>query len=89
MRSIVRTGQFKRDVKRMEKRGKTFESFRILIVQLAQGGMLEQKYKDHPLIGNFVGMRECHIEPDWLLIYQLGEDDLTLVRTGTHSDLFG
>jgi len=50
--------------------------------------MLNPKYKDHPLIGSYKGDRECHIEPDWLLIYAIIERDLILVRTGTHSDLF-
>ncbi|MGI0483545.1 type II toxin-antitoxin system YafQ family toxin [Geminocystis sp. CENA526] len=61
-----------------------------IIIQLAKGKILEAKYKDHKLIGNYTDRRECHIEPDWLLIYKLiPQDDLIIFeRTGTHSDLF-
>ena len=61
-----------------------------IVTKLANGESLDPKYKDHPLTGNWIGHRECHIQPDWLLVYRY-EDDvlvLTLVRTGTHSDLF-
>ena len=73
----------------MNKRGKSFEVFKLVIQQLAQGEPLDAKFRDHKLIGNYVGTRECHIEPDWLLIYEDHDDELILIRTGTHSDLFG
>ena len=79
MRKLRRTSQFKKDVKRMGKRGKKFDEFKRVIGNLLAGRKLETKYK---------GSRECHIEPDWLLIYELPKDALILVRTGSHSDLF-
>ncbi len=88
MRKLRRTSQFKKDVKRMGKRGKKFEEFKEVIGSLLAGKKLESKYKDHYLVGQYKGSRECHIEPDWLLIYELPEDALILVRTGSHSDLF-
>ena len=88
MRTIRRTSQFKKDVKRMGKRGKKFGEFKEVISKLATGKKLDAKYRDHLLVGQYKGSRECHIEPDWLLIYELTEIELVLVRTGTHSDLF-
>jgi len=89
MKKISRTNRFKKDVKKMKKRGKSFDVFKKIVQQLAQGEPLDKKFRDHKLIGNYVGARECHIEPDWLLIYEDHDDELILVRTGTHSDLFG
>jgi mRNA interferase YafQ len=89
MREIRHTGQFKRDTKRMQKRGKDFSRLRGVIEALAAGEALEAKYRDHPLLGGYSGSRECHIEPDWLLIYERAESELILIRTGTHADLFG
>ena len=88
MRTIHRTSQFKKDVKRLIKRGKKFGDFKEIIRKLTAGGKLETKYRDHVLTGQYKGTRECHIEPDWLLIYELTESELVLVRMGTHSDLF-
>jgi mRNA interferase YafQ len=88
MRTVRRTSQFKKDVKRMGKRGKKFEEFKEIIRKLAKGETLEDKYQDHYLVGQYKGSRECHIEPNWLLIYELAENELVLIRTGTHSDLF-
>jgi mRNA interferase YafQ len=88
MRTIYRTSQFKKDVKRMEKRGKKFEEFKEVIRELAAEETLEAKYRDHVLVGQYKGTRECHIEPDWLLIYEKDGSELILVRTGTHTDLF-
>ncbi|MEE8357611.1 MAG: type II toxin-antitoxin system YafQ family toxin [Anaerolineales bacterium] len=88
MRTIHRTSQFKKDVKLMGKRGKKFAEFKGLIRRIADGETLEAKYRDHILVGQYEGTRECHIEPDWLLIYELTESELVLIRTGTHSDLF-
>jgi mRNA interferase YafQ len=89
MKKISRTNKFKKDVKKMKKRGKSFDVFKQVIQQLAQGEPLDEKFRDHKLIGNYVGTRECHIEPDWLLIYEVHDEELILIRTGTHSDLFG
>jgi len=89
MKRISRTNRFKRDVKKMKKRGKSFDDFKLVIQKLAQGEPLDEKFRDHKLKGNYVGTRECHVEPDWLLIYEEYEDELVLIRTGTHSDLFG
>jgi mRNA interferase YafQ len=88
MRSIQRTSQFKRDVKRMQKRGKVFAEFKQVISELSAGMSLEPRYRDHDLSGQYKGTRECHIEPDWLLIYELTQDEIVFIRTGTHSDLF-
>jgi len=88
MKIVRRTTQFKKDIKRMGRRGKKFEEFKEVIGKIVAGKELEAKYRDHYLIGQYKGSRECHIEPDWLLIYELTGDELVLVRTGTHSDLF-
>ena len=88
MRSLVRGAQFRRDVKLAERRGKDMSKLREVILLLAEGKPLPPRYKDHPLSGEWKHYRDCHIEPDWLLIYKIEGDDLYLVRTGTHSDLF-
>ena len=88
MRTIQRTSQFKKDVKHMIKRGKEFEEFKEVINKLSTGEKLKAQYRDHILSGQYKGPRECHIEPDWFLIYGLAEDELVLIRTGIHSDLF-
>jgi mRNA interferase YafQ len=75
-------------VKLAEKRGKDMAKLRELIELLAAGSPLPARYKDHSLGGEWRHFRDCHIEPDWLLIYKIDGDDLYLVRTGTHSDLF-
>lgn len=89
MRIIRRTSQFKRDVKRLKRRGKHFDIFKQVIDKLIGGLQLEAKHRDHDLAGQYKGARECHVEPDWLLIYERGEDSVILIRTGTHADLFG
>lgn len=84
------TSQFKKDLKLAKKRGYAIELINNIISLLASGEKLPAKYKDHALTGNYSGYRECHIEPDWLLIYRITQDELALFlfRTGTHSDLF-
>ena len=85
------TTQFKKDYKQAIKRGLKIQMLDDVITALALGEALPEKNRDHSLSGNWIGYRECHILPDWLLIYRI-EDDvliLTLTRTGTHSDLFG
>lgn len=74
----------------MKKRGKDLAKLKYVVNELANQRTLDEKYRDHELTGNYRNFRECHIEPDWLLIYRIekGELILALVRTGTHSDLF-
>lgn len=88
MLNPVRAAQFRRDVKRAQKRGKDMAKLREAILLLIEGSPLPARYNDHPLNGEWKHFRDCHIEPDWLLIYKIDGDDLHLVRTGTHSDLF-
>lgn len=73
----------------MKKRRKSFDVFKQIIIKLASGEELEERFRDHKLIGDYVGTRECHIEQGWLLIYESTDEELILIRTGTHSDLFG
>jgi mRNA interferase YafQ len=88
VREVIRGTQFKRDVKLAEKRGKNMAKLRELIVLLAEASPLLPRYKDHVLSGEWKHHRDCHIEPDWLLLYKVDGNDLYLVRTGTHADLF-
>lgn len=87
---LVLTGKFKKSLKLAKKRGLDISLMESVVDTLLQGLPLDEKYRDHELKGKYKGFRECHIQPDWLLIY-LQEDDiltLTLVDTGTHADLF-
>lgn len=81
---------FKKDYKRVVKRGYNTKLLEDIILQLAKGEPLSEKNRDHPLSGDYSGCRECHITPDWLLIYEISQGELILylTRTGTHSDLF-
>jgi len=88
MRNISVTTQFKRDVKKIKKAGKDAAKLREIIEKIAEGENLDEKYRDHALTGNYRQTRECHIEPDWLLIYKLTKENLILIRTGSHSELF-
>ena len=90
MLKIVPSNQFKKDLKLARKRGCKMEHLRDVVNALANEQKLDEKYRDHGLTGNYNGFRECHIEPDWLLIYRINQDalELFLFRTGTHSDLF-
>ena len=83
------SNQFGRDVERARRRGKDLSRLRAVMDTLIRSQPLEPKYRDHKLKGRWVGFRECHIEPDWLLIYQISSDSIRFVRTGTHQDLFG
>ncbi len=87
---IVPSNQFKKDLKLAHKRGLDLSKLSNVISTLANGEPLDQKFKDHPLIGDYNGFRECHIAPDWLLVYKIdnGKLLLFLARTGSHSDLF-
>lgn len=84
------TAKFQRDLKRAQKRGYDISLLTAIIKKLAAGEQLPERNKDHELFGHFEGCRECHITPDWLLIYEIADDELILylTRTGTHSDLF-
>ena len=84
------SGRFKRDLKLIQKRGKDVVKLKTVMNLLAEQTPLEPRHRDHPLSGNWEGCRECHIEPDWLLIYivLLEENKIRFERTGTHSDLF-
>lgn len=83
------TSAFSKDLKKIKKRGYNIDLLESVVDKLQTGEQLEPKYKDHLLTGNWKGFRECHIQPDWLLVYRIYEDKLLLVltRTGTHSDL--
>ena len=84
----VWTGQFKKDYKRIKKQGKDLGDLRSLIEMLVESERLPAEYRDHTLSGRLKKHRECHIAPDWLLIYRIEDDDLILERTGSHSELF-
>jgi mRNA interferase YafQ len=88
MRSPSYTKQFAKDLKKMEKRGKSLEKIKLILKTLINEERLNAKYRDHKLLGNYKGRRECHIEPDWLLIYKITDSEIIFERTGTHSDLF-
>jgi mRNA interferase YafQ len=88
MKHIRRSTQFKKDYKRAKKAGKNLAELQKVIYQLAVGKSLDPSYSDHALLGNYRGCRECHLEPDWLLIYKTTETELALVRIGSHSELF-
>lgn len=87
---IVPTSMFKKDLKTIKKRGYDLSLLNDVVETIASGIPLAEKYKDHNLIGSYKGCRECHITPDWLLIYEISDNELILylTRTGTHSDLF-
>lgn len=90
MRKIVASNKFKKDLSQAAKRGFNLKLLNDVVTLLANGETLDPKYKDHPLIGDYEDFRECHIKPDWLLIYRVDDEELELYlfRTGTHSDLF-
>ena len=90
MLEIVLSNQFKKDLKLASKRGYNLELLTSVVETLARREALPEKFKDHNLTGDYSGFRECHIQPDWLLIYRIDNDELILFlsRTGTHSDLF-
>lgn len=90
MRTFSRTTQFKKDVKLAGRRGKDLAKLKAVLELLIEGESLPAVFKDHPLRGNFAGSRDCHIEPDWVLIYTLtGEGThVRFERTGTHGDSF-
>jgi mRNA interferase YafQ len=88
MRTIRYSGQFKKDARLMGRRGLEMNKLRAVIERLVNEEELEARYKDHPLQGKYAGGRDCHISPDWILIYAIVGDELRLIRTGAHADLF-
>lgn len=90
MLDIVLSNRFKKDLKLAAKRGYDLDLLDAVVSNLAERRPLAEKYRDHELTGNYSGFRECHIQPDWLLVYRVEADELILFlsRTGTHSDLF-
>jgi mRNA interferase YafQ len=85
---ISQSTRFKRDIKKMKKQGRSITELKTLVAMLAERKQLPEKYKDHSLTGDYANYRECHIRPDWLLIYKVTADELQLARTGSHSELF-
>ena len=90
MLKVRYSAQFKKDFKLAKKRGLPMNELKTVIEKLAKGQALDPKHHDHSLSGNYAMFRECHIRPDWLLIYRINDDTLEMIaqRTGTHSDLF-
>ena len=88
MTAIFQTSQFKKDFKRIKKRGKDLSKLKEVVSVIAKSEVLEERHRDHSLNGKWTGSRDCHIEPDWILIYRVDGDSLFLERTGSHSDLF-
>ena len=90
MLDLVMITQFRKDLKRINKRGKDLSLLKDVLQTLREEQALEEKYRDHALTGNYIGFRECHIQPDWLLVYAINKEELILTasRTGSHSDLF-
>ena len=90
MLTLKTTTKFKKDYKKMKKQGKDMSLLESAIDDLLNEKVLDEKYQDHPLVGNYLGFRECHILPDWLLIYAVDNNQLILTasRTGSYSDLF-
>ena len=86
---VRKTSRYKKSIKRMLKRGKDIKKLAKVVLKLANGEQLPPQYKDHPLSGDLAGLRDCHIENDWVLLYEIKDDllILSLADTGTHSDL--
>ena len=85
---IIQSTRFRRDIKRLQKQGKNLADLQSIIRTLVKKKLLEPKCKDHKLVGDWKEYRDCHIEPDWLLIYKVEGNELHLVRTGSHAELF-
>lgn len=86
---IRQATRFRRDVKRLQRQGVDLTGLQTIIRTLAAAEPLAARYRDHALVGNWRGFRECHVQPDWLLIYRVDGEELQLARTGSHADLFG
>ncbi|NBB79059.1 MAG: type II toxin-antitoxin system mRNA interferase toxin, RelE/StbE family [Verrucomicrobia bacterium] len=88
MLNVVFKSRFKKDLKKLKSSNRDEDELLEVIGVLAYAQPLDEKFRDHALVGNYAGCRECHIRPDWLLIYQTTDTDLLLMRTGSHSELF-
>jgi mRNA interferase YafQ len=88
MLTPVYTRRFEKDVRRMARRGKNMDKLKILVRSLVSEEPVDPIHRDHKLVGNWAGRRECHVESDWLLIYKLDESRIVFERTGSHADLF-
>ncbi|MBV8939039.1 MAG: type II toxin-antitoxin system YafQ family toxin [Alphaproteobacteria bacterium] len=88
MRDVVQSGAFARDLRRLVRRGKDLAKLYAVVERLAKGEALAVRHKPHPLKGEWQPKWDCHIEADWVLIYEVTQDAVKLARTGTHSDLF-
>ena len=88
MKQFFQTTQFSKDVKRAQKQGKDLEKLKVIVRKLANDDPIDPRRRDHPLSGKWKHCRDCHVEPDWILIYTKTNEYLRLERTGTHSDLF-
>jgi len=86
-RALVTTKSFERDLKRLRKRGKDIDRLWDVVEAIRLGHSLQPRHRDHPLSGAWQGFRDCHVEPDWVLIYQLDDEAVYLTRTGRHADL--
>lgn len=84
----IYTRQFEKDLKRIKKRGKNLDKFKIIAHSLIDGNVLDPIHCDHKLVGDYIGRRDCHIESDWLLVYKKDKKHIIFERMGTHSDLF-
>ena len=91
MLNVKTTNKFEKDFELMLRQGKDIEKLKIIMRMLAREGSLEPRHRDHKLTGSHISHRECHVEPDWLLVYRVDikEQTITFVRTGSHSGLFG
>lgn len=88
MLNPVRSSQFKKDLKKAKRQSKDLNLLQSVVIALANKEPLEKRFRDHELTGNWRGYRECHVNPDWLLIYKIDGEDLKLARLGSHSELF-
>lgn len=88
MRQVFYTSKFRKDFKLVIKRGCKLSLIKKVMKDLENEIPLDRSYKEHPLSGNYIGTIECHIQPDWLIIYRLDGDSVTFIRTGSHADLF-
>jgi mRNA interferase YafQ len=87
--ALLTTTAFERDLRRVEKRGKDLDRLEVIVNQLQAGKSLPSRCRPHALRGNWAGHWDCHVEPDWLLLYRVTDAELILVRTGSHAELFG
>ncbi|MFV0416708.1 MAG: type II toxin-antitoxin system YafQ family toxin [Chthoniobacterales bacterium] len=88
MKAIYETSQFRKDIKKLKRQGKEIDKLKSVVRQISAEEPLAARHRDHALAGSLKDSRDCHIEPDWLLIYRISGDHLFLERTGSHSDLF-